>query len=77
MRTEIIFNGNVRNNHIVSAIINEQSRVMLTEDSIFPTAQVNASLTALQSRIERVEIDENNNVRKIYVSEVQDNLLLG
>lgn len=77
MRTEIIFTGNVTNGNIVSTIINEQSRGLLTEDAVFPTAQVNASLVSLQSRIERVEIDEHNNVRKIYVGESQNNMLLG
>ncbi len=77
MRTEIIFTGNIRNNQIISTIINEQTKRYITEDAVFPTAQINASLVALQSRIERVEIDEHNNVRKIYVGETQDNMLLG
>lgn len=78
MRTEIIFKTPTPNSGVVQQIINEKTgSMLLTEDQVFPVEYINASIKALDSRIERVEIDEANNVRKIYIASTADNMLLG
>jgi hypothetical protein len=78
MKTEIILNVTTRNDEIITSIVQAQVSRLLTEDAVFPTAQINASLIALQSKIERVEIDEQNNIRKIYIGPgSHEELLLG
>lgn len=78
MRTEIIFGAGIRNQVVVNQIINERARqTLLTEDQVFPVEYINASIKALDSRIEKVEIDEQNQVRKIYIVASQPNMLFG
>mgnify|MGYP005655851743 CR=1 FL=1 len=78
MRTEIIFGAGIRNQVVVNQIINERAKqTLLTEDQVFPVEYINASIKALDSRIEKVEIDEQNQVRKIYIAASQPNMLFG
>jgi hypothetical protein len=78
MRTEIIFASQNNNQGVIQQIIAEKTnQLLLTEDQVFPVEYINASIKALDSRIERVEMDEQNNVRKIYVAAASNNMLLG
>lgn len=78
MNTEIIFNIQTNHEEIISRVVNAYTSRLLTEDAIFPELEVNASLVALQAKVEKVEIDENNNVRKIFIGKgSHEDLLLG
>ena len=78
MKTEIIFLTPSNHSGIVRQIINEKTNAMLlTEDQVFPVEYINASIKALDSRIEKIEMDEANNVRKIYIASASDNMILG
>ncbi len=76
MKTEIIFMTPVNNQTVVQQIISERSGQLLTEDQVFPKESLNLSLKALGSTIEKVEIDEANGVRRIYVTS-ESNMILG